>query len=156
MAGLPQDVVQQQHNQAILVQQQPQFEVTEPVVVQQQQQVVRRFDPEAHELHKDFRLTRYTELKGWGCKVPREALLNLLKGLEPNEGEQGQGDNAEYMQVQSGVPKFGKYLPRRVCMKWYMFTQLHSSTVVVAVVHYHSFQSCKEKSSFVIKISIFS
>ena len=73
MAGLPPDVGQQQIVHQQIVQQRQPFEVVtteavvaEPVIQVQtpQPQVMRRFDPEDHELHKDFRLTRYTELKG--------------------------------------------------------------------------------------------
>ncbi|XP_065827492.1 inactive selenide, water dikinase-like protein [Oscarella lobularis] len=38
------------------------------------------FDPVRHGLRADFRLTRFTKLKGW-CKVPQEELLKLLAGL---------------------------------------------------------------------------
>ena len=50
----------------------------------------RPFDPEAHELDKDFRLTKHTELKGWGCKLPQEDLLKLLKVFD-DEGEKQEG-----------------------------------------------------------------
>jgi len=38
----------------------------------------RPFDPTAHELEANFRLTRFADLKGRGCKVPQEVLLKLL------------------------------------------------------------------------------
>ena len=41
------------------------------------------FVPEEHGLLKSFRLTNFTGLKGWGCKVPQEKLLKLLKNLAP-------------------------------------------------------------------------
>ena len=45
------------------------------------------FDPKAHGLPENFRLLNYTKLKGWGCKVPQEELLKLLKGLGETRGE---------------------------------------------------------------------
>lgn len=44
-------------------------------------QDTRPFDPEENGLDKDFRLTKFTELGGWGCKVPQDVLNNLLEGL---------------------------------------------------------------------------
>merc|ERR1712055_402717 len=41
----------------------------------------RPFDPTAHELEANFRLTRFADLKGRGCKVPQEVLLKLLEGI---------------------------------------------------------------------------
>lgn len=34
----------------------------------------RPFDPTAHDLEASFRLTRFADLKGRGCKVPQEVL----------------------------------------------------------------------------------
>ncbi|KAK7891451.1 hypothetical protein WMY93_023414 [Mugilogobius chulae] len=42
------------------------------------------FNPESYELDKNFRLTRYAELKGTGCKVPQEVLQKLLESLQEN------------------------------------------------------------------------
>ncbi len=39
------------------------------------------FVPEENGLDTSWRLTKYSDLKGWGCKVPRETLLRLLEGL---------------------------------------------------------------------------
>lgn len=41
------------------------------------------FKPEEHGLDKSWRLTSFSDLKGWGCKVPRETLLRLLEVLNP-------------------------------------------------------------------------
>lgn len=38
----------------------------------------RPFDPVAHDLDASFRLTKYADLKGWGCKVPQDCLAGLL------------------------------------------------------------------------------
>ncbi|XP_055986123.1 selenide, water dikinase 1-like isoform X1 [Sorex fumeus] len=40
------------------------------------------FNPESYELDKDFRLTRFTELKVTGCKVPQDVLQKLLESLQ--------------------------------------------------------------------------
>lgn len=42
------------------------------------------FTPESYELDKSFRLTRFTELKGTGCKVPQDVLQKLLESLQEN------------------------------------------------------------------------
>lgn len=61
-------------------------------------------NPEEHGLDRGFRLTAFSDLKGWGCKVPQETLLKLLQGLEPDrpleeDGGSGAGvadDTAEF------------------------------------------------------------
>ncbi|KAF6203450.1 hypothetical protein GE061_001781 [Apolygus lucorum] len=45
----------------------------------------RPFDPAAHSLDPSFRLTRFSDLKGRGCKVPQEVLSRLLEGLSADE-----------------------------------------------------------------------
>lgn len=50
------------------------------------------FKPEDHGLDRSFRLTAFSDLKGWGCKVPQEALLKLLEGLEPDRPGVGTGE----------------------------------------------------------------
>ncbi|XP_036373898.1 selenide, water dikinase 1-like isoform X2 [Megalops cyprinoides] len=42
------------------------------------------FNPESYELDPGFRLTRFTELKGTGCKVPQDVLQKLLESLQEN------------------------------------------------------------------------
>ncbi|KAM9312748.1 selenide, water dikinase 1 isoform 2-T2 [Gastrophryne carolinensis] len=42
------------------------------------------FNPESYELDKSFRLTRFAELKGTGCKVPQDVLQKLLESLQEN------------------------------------------------------------------------
>ncbi|TNN45575.1 Selenide, water dikinase 1 [Liparis tanakae] len=42
------------------------------------------FNPESYELEKNFRLTRFAELKGTGCKVPQDVLQKLLEALQEN------------------------------------------------------------------------
>lgn len=62
------------------------------------------FNPESYELDKNFRLTRFTELKGTGCKVPQDVLQKLLESLQENhyqEDEQFLG---------AVMPRLGRYL----------------------------------------------
>lgn len=40
------------------------------------------FNPIEHGLKADFRLTKYSTLRGWGCKVPQEVLTKLLAGVQ--------------------------------------------------------------------------
>lgn len=45
--------------------------------------VLRRpFDPTAHDLDASFRLTRFADLKGRCCKVPKEVLEKLVSSLQ--------------------------------------------------------------------------
>jgi len=48
----------------------------------------RPFDPAAHDLDANFRLTRFADLKGRGCKVPQEVLLKLLDCLQDDTNQQ--------------------------------------------------------------------
>ena len=65
----------------------------------------RPFDPVAHDLEPDFRLTRFADLKGWGCKVPQEALLKLLEGLQ-QDGNQQETEQAHFQYV-AATPRIG-------------------------------------------------
>lgn len=42
----------------------------------------RQFDPTAHDLDSNFRLTRFADLKGRGCKVPQDVLNKLVGSLQ--------------------------------------------------------------------------
>jgi selenide,water dikinase len=64
----------------------------------------RPFDPVAHELDASFRLTRFAELKGRGCKVPQEVLLSLLEGLK-DEGDGQDQEQAQYLHM--AIPRLG-------------------------------------------------
>ena len=57
----------------------------------------RPFDPTAHELEANFRLTRFADLKGRGCKVPQEVLLKLLEGLQDDQNQEEH--SAHFMHV---------------------------------------------------------
>merc|ERR1719383_840628 len=63
----------------------------------------RPFDPTAHELEANFRLTRFADLKGRGCKVPQEVLLKLLEGLQDDQNQEEH--SAHFMHVP--IPKIG-------------------------------------------------
>lgn len=67
----------------------------------------RPFDPAAHELDPNFRLTKFADLKGWGCKVPQEVLLKLLEGLQPDSSAQAQ-EQAHFQYV-AQIPRMGKF-----------------------------------------------
>lgn len=55
----------------------------------------RSFDPVAHELDATFRLTKYADLKGNGCKIPQEDIAKLLKGIQDNP--------QDHVQLEGGV-----------------------------------------------------
>jgi len=63
----------------------------------------RPFDPTAHELEANFRLTRFADLKGRGCKVPQEVLLKLLEGLQDDQNQEEH--SAHFMHVP--IPRIG-------------------------------------------------
>lgn len=50
----------------------------------------KKFLPENYGLDKNFKLTDFTGLKGWGCKVPQKVLLKLLEGLESDDSDSKQ------------------------------------------------------------------
>lgn len=58
------------------------------------------FDPAAYDLELTFRLTKFADLKGRGCKVPQEILYKLLLTLQHNE-ENGQQEeeHSNFMQL---------------------------------------------------------
>ena len=66
----------------------------------------RPFDPSAHELDPNFRLTKYADLKGWGCKVPQEVLLKLLEGLQQDSS--AQDAEQAHFQYATPSPRIGK------------------------------------------------
>lgn len=61
----------------------------------------RPFDPTAHELDANFRLTRFADLKGRGCKVPQPVLLKLLEGLQDESNQ----DQSHFMHM--AIPRIG-------------------------------------------------
>jgi len=95
-----QTVAQQQHEAAAALElsnaQQPQ-QNTNAVNIR------RPFDPTAHELDANFRLTRFADLKGRGCKVPQEVLLKLLEGLADDGGQQDE----QHFMAHMSIPRIG-------------------------------------------------
>lgn len=67
----------------------------------------RPFDPTAHELDANFRLTRFADLKGRGCKVPQEVLLKLLEGIQDDGAQDYSLDDPFGMQSISAIPRIG-------------------------------------------------
>merc|ERR1719402_2181240 len=63
----------------------------------------RPFDPTAHELEANFRLTRFADLKGRGCKVPQEVLLKLLEGFQDDQNQEEH--SAHFMHM--AIPRIG-------------------------------------------------
>lgn len=61
----------------------------------------RPFDPAAHDLDGGFRLTRFADLKGRGCKVPQEVLNKLVSSLQQDYTQEQ--DN--FMHI--SVPRIG-------------------------------------------------
>lgn len=66
----------------------------------------RPFDPVAHDLDATFRLTRFADLKGWGCKVPQEVLGKLLEGLQADDGSAQDHEHAHFMHM--AIPRIGE------------------------------------------------
>ena len=50
--------------------------------------VRRPFDPAVHDLDPNFRLTRFADLKGLGCKVPNDAVTRMLEPFREQEKSQ--------------------------------------------------------------------
>lgn len=67
----------------------------------------RPFDPAAHDLEPSFRLTRFADLKGRGCKVPQEVLSKLLEGLQHDENSTQDHEHAHFMHM--AIPRYGNY-----------------------------------------------
>lgn len=59
----------------------------------------RPFDPVAHDLDASFRLTRYADLKGWGCKLPQDVLGKLLlsAGLQDDDANIQDHEQSQYL-----------------------------------------------------------
>lgn len=65
----------------------------------------RPFDPLAHDLEANFRLTRFADLKGRGCKVPQEVLHKLVEGLQQDYNSQSEHEHAHFMHM--AIPRIG-------------------------------------------------
>lgn len=61
------------------------------------------FEPEDHDLDPTFRLTRFSEIKTLGTKVPQDVLNNLLKGLKlGNQASSNLANSETVSSVNSG------------------------------------------------------
>lgn len=65
----------------------------------------RPFDPLAHDLEASFRLTRFADLKGRGCKVPQEVLNKLVEGLQQDYNSASEHEHAHFMHM--AIPRIG-------------------------------------------------
>lgn len=65
----------------------------------------RPFDPLAHDLEASFRLTRFADLKGRGCKVPQEVLYKLVEGLLQDHNAAAEHEHAHFMHM--SIPRIG-------------------------------------------------
>lgn len=64
----------------------------------------RPFDPTAHDLEPTFRLTRYADLKGRGCKVPQDVLGKLVSSLQQDYSTPDD-EHAQFMNMT--MPRIG-------------------------------------------------
>lgn len=92
----------------------------------------RPFDPLAHDLEASFRLTRFADLKGRGCKVPQEVLNKLVEGLQQDYNS---GGDHEHHFMHMAIPRIGigldcsvSRLPLLVhyCFVFFFFLTLYS------------------------------
>lgn len=63
----------------------------------------RPFEPTAHDLEPSFRLTRFADLKGRGCKVPQEVLGKLVSSLQ--QDYTAQDEHSHFMHM--AIPRIG-------------------------------------------------
>lgn len=61
----------------------------------------RQFDPTVHDLDANFRLTRFADLKGRGCKVPQDVLNKLVSSLQQDYTSQ----DDQFMHM--AIPRIG-------------------------------------------------
>ncbi|KAH8273671.1 hypothetical protein KR018_007989 [Drosophila ironensis] len=63
------------------------------------------FEPSAHDLDLSFRLTRFADLKGRGCKVPQDVLAKLVSFVHPDfTSEEAK---VQYLNRDSQIPEVG-------------------------------------------------
>lgn len=82
----------------------------------------RPFDPAAHDLDSSFRLTRFADLKGRGCKVPQDVLNKLVSSLQQDYSQ----EHDNFMHI--SVPRIGIGLDCSV-------TPLRHGTFVLTLFH---------------------
>jgi len=59
----------------------------------------RPFDPVVHDLDAHFHLTKFSDLKGLGCKVPVDAMTRILEPLREQEKSQLEAEQAHFQYV---------------------------------------------------------
>ena len=69
--------------------------------------VRRPFDPAVHDLDPNFRLTRFADLKGLGCKVPNDAVTRMLEPFREQEKSQLEAEQVHFQYV-APSPRIGK------------------------------------------------
>lgn len=73
--------------------------------------VRRPFDPQAHDLESTFRLTKFTDLSGSGCKVTQDALNRYLDSLKQQQSAL-EAEQAHFQYLPAS-PKLGKWTVRQ-------------------------------------------
>jgi len=59
----------------------------------------RPFDPAVHQLDPNFHLTKFSDLKGLGCKVPQDMLNRIVEPLKEQEKSQLEAEQAHFQYV---------------------------------------------------------
>lgn len=67
----------------------------------------RPFDPVVHDLDPNFRLTRFSDLKGLGCKVSHDAMTKMLEPFKEQEKSQLEQEQVHFQYV-APSPRIGK------------------------------------------------
>jgi len=78
----------------------------------------RPFDPTVHDLDAGFRLARFADLKGLGCKVPAEALKKFLEPFREQERIQQEAD-AQQFQYAVPSPRIGANI-YNICLEYWL------------------------------------
>lgn len=96
----------------------------------------RPFDPAAHELDASFRLTKFADLKGWGCKVPQEALEKLLEGLQQDSNAQeSEQSHFQYIAAAPRIGKLAKIFKAHYFVDFFVVDNVSIPTVVFGVLN---------------------
>jgi len=98
--------------------------------------VRRPFDPVAFDLDANFRLTRFSDLKGLGCKVPRDGLNKMLEPLKEQEKSQLEAEQMHFQYV-IPAPRIGQPIQCHVAIysilfSWYTMYTVYLSKIVIS------------------------
>jgi len=88
--------------------------------------VRRPFDPVAFDLDANFRLTRFSDLKGLGCKVPRDGLNKMLEPLKEQERSQLEAEQMHFQYV-IPAPRIGWLIQRDAFISGFVIVLFGSS-----------------------------